>query len=188
MASKESEIFASVCALTNDYMGRRKLLREGTLFDLSRYAVKVIQNLPDVMPPEYYDLYERSSDYWLYEIENDHDERRIHAYTRVFQIMTMVRIAMKDRERTAQLNDEVSNITKNHYRILTEIHNRPGLTCKQVQETIRDISIEDILRLTSQLVEKDLLLSRKQNTHQYYILTSLGEELLVKLNGSRNQS
>lgn len=171
--------FSKLCEIIANKIQQHKEINDIDLYNFTYTAIDLLKNSVIINTKEYEKLVYEIFSFWHYGFETIEDKRISTSYIRVFQTIIMFKIQQEEENLTNQAKLLIEKYSKN-ISVIQQIHSNPGITFKDLREKL-EISKEQLQEQIQQLKDDELIVWRREDEWQYYMLSKLGDRLISLL-------
>lgn len=182
---KVSATFSCMCGRLARSIVQQKIIYERALLDFNRFVIWIVNNQVTAFPDTFFDLTNRLSDYWHYELDREENPDRAYSYIRLYQMVDTIQTFQQDLEMQKTAEQDLARNREN-LSILLQIGLRPGITLKELRKNFKDLSEDDFRNQLKALDENGFLSGRHSGDFRFFVLTSKGDAL-YRMAISKNQ-
>lgn len=163
--------------LISEYVFDAAEIPESLLYEFSKKAMKVIQNrCVEAIPEEFWELEGYVESYWRgHKYTQSEDTLRIFQMGQLLSFTNMLSILSEETEKEISIEEYAVQL-KEKYPIFKEIHEKPGITHKELADAI-GMSVSSLSQFVTKYKWNGFFQSRAMGREKHYYLTKHGQQL-----------
>lgn len=171
--------FIQTCSeLINDINQNHPVDAE-TIERFSKFTIFLLRNNTIPQTEVFEKLSGKLTDYWHYKLVSEKDPRRGCSYVQIYQMVNMIH--QNAREKKAEHSTHTSKGSQHqNTEIIKAIKQSPGITFMNLIDYTK-LNSDVLSKRLAELEKQNFVVSRRNGTYRYYILTYLGNSLYQDL-------